>query len=132
MERQSGLWIASTPARAWVLQGRPITATRMADINLYLDGTQKQVWEGFGGGGSEIGWETLALLKGVDRQRALNALFKPDSGCNLHYSRVSVGASNLSVGPYSLNEIPGDLLMKRLSVDRDRDRIYGLPVPARA
>ena len=123
MERRSGIWIASTPARPWVQQGRPIAATRKADVNLRLDGNAYQLWEGFGGGVSERGWEALAGLKGGDRTRALHALFNSEEGCNFHYGRMPVGASNLALDTYSLNDTPGDFLMKHFSVARDRERL---------
>ena len=123
MERRSGLWIASTPARLWRVQGRPIAATRIANVNLRLDETLDQLWEGFGGGVSERGWEALALLKGSDRSRAYHALFNHEEGCRFHYGRIPVGASNLALDAYSLNDAPGDLSMKQFSVARDRKRL---------
>ena len=117
------MWIASTPARPWVQQGRPVAATRKADINLHLDGSLLQLWEGFGGGMSELGWEAMALLRGVDRLRVLQALFNHDDGCRFHYARTPIGASNLAVGPYSLNDHSGDLPMKQFSVARDQQRL---------
>lgn len=122
MERRSGIWIASTPAHPWAIQGRPI-ATRKSDINLRFDGSMCQLWEGFGGGVSEMGWDALASLKAADRLRAFHALFNHDEGCRFHFARVPVGASNLAVDDYSHDETPDDLQMKQFSVARDRERL---------
>lgn len=112
--------MASSPARAWTLQGRPVVAARMMDVNLALDGTLGQLWEGFGGGVSEMGWEALFRLKGVERQRVLQALFNAGEGCNFHYARTPIGASNLALQTGSYNDTAGDFLMRTFSVGRDR------------
>ncbi len=122
MERRSGLWIASTPARPWAVQGRPVV-TRKADVNLRLEGGMGQLWEGFGGGFSERGWEALTALRPGERKRAVHALFNHEEGCRFHYGRIPVAASNLAVDPYSHNDVRGDLLMRSFSVERDRGRL---------
>ncbi|MEI7880079.1 MAG: glycosyl hydrolase [bacterium] len=120
MERRSGLWIASTPRRPWALQGRPIT-TRKSDVNLRFDGGMFQLWEGFGGGVSEKGWDALSVLKAGDRLRALQALFNHEEGCRFHYTRLPVGASSLARDGYSHNVTPHDLAMKTFSIARDQE-----------
>jgi len=119
MERRSGLWIASTPQRVWGVQRRPIT-TRRSDINLQFDGNLYQLWEGFGGGVSEMGWEALGFLKGSERVRALLALFGHDEGLRFHYGLLPVGASNAALEVYSHDDGPADSRMKRFDATRDR------------
>ncbi len=82
-----------------------------------------QLWEGFGGGFSERGWEALAALRPGERKRAVHTLFNHEEGCRFHYGRIPVAASNLAVNPYSHNDTCGDLLMRHFSVERDRDRL---------
>lgn len=123
MERRSGLWIASTPEKNWVVQGRPVI-NRKLDSSLAFDGGMHQLWEGFGCGVSEMGWEALQALSGAERKRATNALFNREEGCCFHYARLPVGASNLAVSPYSCNESAGDLAMKQFSITRDRERLH--------
>ena len=80
-----------------------------------------QLWEGFGGGVSEKGWDALSLLKAGDRLRALQVLFNHEDGCRFHYARLPVGASRLARSGYSHNAIPNDLAMKTFSIDRDQE-----------
>lgn len=122
MERRSGLWISSTPQRAWGIHRRPIT-TRRSDINLRFDGNIYQLWEGFGGGFSEMGWEALASLRAGERVRALQALFNPDEGLRLHHGLLPVGASNTALNVYSHDEGSPDPRMKRFDAARDRERL---------
>jgi glucosylceramidase len=98
-------------------------ATRKAEVSLRLEGGMDQLWEGFGGGLSEMGWAALQAIRGGGRNRAVNVLFNPEEGCRFHYGRISVGASNLAHSPYSLNDTPGDLLMRQFSVARDEDAV---------
>ncbi len=120
MERRRGLWVASTPQKVWGLQGRPIV-TRKSDINLRFDGEAFQLWEGFGGGVSEQGWDALASMKASDRLRALNALFDPEDGCRLQYARLPVGASGGARSGYSCNVTQNDLLLKNFGISRDQE-----------
>lgn len=122
MQRRSGLWIASTPTRVWKSLGRPM-ATRKCEVGLRFDGTMEQLWEGFGGGVSEMGWTALSSVRAVERARALNALFNHDEGCHLQYMRVPVGASTLALGDYCLDDTPNDLALKQFSIARDKDRL---------
>lgn len=115
--------MASVDGRPWMMQGRPVV-NRTLDANLVLDGALYQLWEGFGGGLSEMGWEALQSLSGPERKRAVNTLFAhEDEGCRFHYARIPVGASNLALAPYSHNDAAGDVAMKRFSVARDRERL---------
>ncbi len=102
------------------MQGRPIT-TRKSEVNLRFDGGMYQLWEGFGGGISEQGWDGLALLKAGDRLRALQALYDHGVGCCFHYARIPVGASGMARDSYSHNATPHDLAMKTFSIARDQE-----------
>lgn len=120
MERRSGLWVASDPKRAWAINGRLVT-TRKSEVNLRFEGGMFQLWEGFGGGVSERGWDALSSLKGADRLRALQALYSPEEGCRLHYARLPVGASDMARSPYSHDTTADDLTMKAFSIARDHE-----------
>jgi len=122
MERSSGLWIASTPHRAWGIRRRPIVSRR-SDVNLQLDGNVYQLWEGFGGGVSEMGWEALTSLRGSERVRALLALFNHEDGLGLHYGLLPVGASNTALDVYTHDDGPSDLRMKKFDAARDGTRL---------
>ena len=122
MERRSGIWIASTPLRPWALQGRPITS-RKSDVNLRFEGGMFQLWEGFGGGLSERGWDALALLKGGDRLRALHALFSHEEGCRFHYARIPFGVSGAARAAYPQPAALNDLAMKTFVMARDHEAL---------
>jgi glucosylceramidase len=98
-------------------------ATHKADVSLRLEGGMDQLWEGFGGGLSEMGWAALQAMRGADRKRAVHALFNHEEGCRFHYGRIPVGASNLANSPYCLNDTPGDLRMRQFSVARDQEAV---------
>ena len=90
-------------------------------MNLRFDGGMYQLWEGFGGGVSEKGWDALAYLKASDRLRVLHALFNHEDGCRFHYARIPVGASGMARDGYSHNVTPHDLVMKTFSITRDHE-----------
>ncbi len=119
MDRKRGLWIATTPERQWVVQG-DTGSTRRSQPGLRFDGTQDQLWEGFGGGFNELGWVSLSTLRGVDRERVIQALFDPEDGCRFNLCRVPIGASDYALEWYSCNEADGDLTMSRFTIERDR------------
>lgn len=122
MERRSGLWIASTPLRPWGVQGRPVT-NRKSEVNLRFEGGMFQLWEGFGGGVSEQGWDALALLKGAGRLRALHALFNHEEGCRFHYARTPLGVSGAARSAYPQPDPLGDRARKSFSMTRDQEAL---------
>ncbi len=119
MERRSGVWIATTAKRAWQ-SGGTLGSTRRGDANLTLDRRHDQLWEGFGGGVSDMGWMALNDLRGVDRNRILDALFDPEEGCRFTLARLPIGASDYAAGWFSHDEVDGDLMMKHFSIEHDR------------
>ncbi|MEI6147941.1 MAG: glycoside hydrolase family 30 protein [bacterium] len=119
MERKRGLWMATTPERQWGDQGRPGT-TRRVEPGLRFDGTQDQLWEGFGGCFNELGWIALSTMRGADRGRVIQALFDREDGCRFNLCRVPIGASDYALEWYSCNETDGDLGMSRFTIERDR------------
>jgi glucosylceramidase len=122
MERKSGTWIATTAKRAWQAGGM-LGTTRRGDANLALDRRQDQEWDGFGGGFSEAGWMALKALRGMDRNRILDALFDREDGCRFNLGRLPIGASHYAADWYSHDEVDDDLAMKRFSIARDRQHL---------
>jgi len=108
----------TTPARAWQIQGMP-SVTRSREEHLRLGSAYDQMWRGFGGCFNELGWVALSALRGVDRNRVMDALFDPEDGCGFNLCRVPIGASDYALEWYSHNESDGDLEMRNFSVDRD-------------
>lgn len=82
-----------------------------------------QLWEGFGGGLSEKGWEALNVLGGRDKVRILHALFNPEEGCRLQFARIPVGASAMAKSDYSHNSTPNDLGMRFFDTARDSEAL---------
>jgi glucosylceramidase len=75
---------------------------------------------GFGGAFNERGWAALLSLSPVDRQGVLRALFDPVSGAGYSLARTPIGASDYALDAYSLDDVPGDQVMRHFSIARDR------------
>lgn len=112
------VWISTTSEAAWKRM-RPEMRGR-ADADLEVTGREFQAWEGFGGCFNELGWRALESLPRRERERTLDALFRPDGPCRFNICRVPIGASDYAESWYSLNETPGDYAMKRFDISRDR------------
>lgn len=91
-----------------------VAATVTVDVN---DGWQ--VWEGFGGTFSEMGWDVLLQLPEADRDQALRLLFDAEDGANFTWGRIPIGASEYALDRYTLNEDSGDTTMASFSIERD-------------
>ncbi len=78
---------------------------------------------GFGGAFNEKGWEALLTLSPAERDEVIKALFDPVSGLRFNRARAPVGASDYAVDRYTLDETPGDLEMRKFSIERDRLRL---------
>lgn len=122
MDRKSGVWISTTAKRAWQAGGT-LGSTRRGEANLVLDRTQDQLWEGFGGYFSDAGWMALNDVRGVERNRILDALFDPEDGCRFNLACLPIGASDYAAEGYSHDEVDGDLAMKHFSIAHDRQHL---------
>jgi glucosylceramidase len=58
----------------------------------------------------------------LDRQKILSALFG-DDGCAFTLARIPIGASDYALDGYSLDDTPGDLELRRFSIERDKRQL---------
>jgi glucosylceramidase len=110
-------WQCTTPEQPFHVRK---AAVPVSGSLLSLDGSTRQNWEGVGGAFSELGWLALQKLAREDRERALDSLFAPSSGCAFNYCRIPIGASDFAERWYSANEVDGDFDMQHFSIERDR------------
>ncbi len=105
----------STQAQTWVRTAhsdRPATATLSLGRELVAD------FKGFGVCFNELGWKALSALGENAKAEVLQSLFS-DSGLNLNYCRIPMGANDYSLDWYSHNDTDGDLAMQHFSIKRD-------------
>jgi len=124
-------WICTTPDHPW--QQRKLQSIRADDaLDLRLDGTRHQTWEGFGGCFNELGWIALSKLDATERQRILRDLFDPENGCKFNFCRLPIGANDYSETWYSHCEHDSDLEMERFSIERDRVHLIPFIIAAKS
>lgn len=94
------------------------------------DGTIYQEMDGFGyslTGGSAL---LINNMSASSRSALLNELFKwDDNNIGVSYLRISIGASDLDVAPFSYNDLPAgetDVTMSNFSINKDKQ--YLIPV----
>ena len=75
---------------------------------------------GFGGALNERGWVALGALSLAAQTSVLRALFDPAIGAAYSLLRTPIGASDYALGPYALDETPGDRALRDFSIVRDR------------
>ncbi|TKG95770.1 hypothetical protein EYV94_05615 [Puteibacter caeruleilacunae] len=118
-------WISTTNKNPWVqkdIASSSIEGLEKIDIKIDIN-EQQQTIDGFGGCFNELGWEALNMVTPIEKQRILNDLFHPETGCKFNLCRMPIGANDYAVDWYSHNEISGDFAMKYFSIDRDKKRL---------
>lgn len=105
----------STQAQAWV---RTAPSDRLATATLSLGRELVADFKGFGVCFNELGWKALSALGENAKAEVLQSLFS-DSGLNLNYCRIPMGANDYSLDWYSHNDTDGDLAMQHFSIKRD-------------
>lgn len=103
----------------------PATGCGAAPTIVVDPGRRFQRIAGFGGAFNERGWAALGTLTPEARASVLRALFATDSGAGYALVRTPIGASDYALGPYALDEMPGDRTLSHFSIARDRQ--YLLP-----
>jgi glucosylceramidase len=115
-------WISSTGGQPWQRMPEPRLGPGRPDAPPQVQvepGTTYQTIDGFGGCFNELGWVALGKASPLDRQKVLSALFG-DDGCAFTLARIPIGASDFATNAYSLDDTPGDLELKKFSIDRDQ------------
>ncbi|WP_460876014.1 glycoside hydrolase family 30 protein [Rhodanobacter koreensis] len=108
------LWL-STEGRSLRLARQPDIETSAADaspVDVVID-TRKtyQSIVGFGAALTDASaWLIQNKLSGLQRSALLRELFGPPPGLNLNMTRLTIGASDFSLQPYTLDDVPfGDV-----------------------
>lgn len=115
------LAVTSTEGAFWVTATYITGASTDADVTVSRTGNEP--WLGFGGTFNEAGWDVLSVLSESDRKLAMELLFDDANGANFVTGRLPIGASDYAMGPYTLNDTPGDTAMSHFSIDRDRQKL---------
>jgi len=103
----------------------PIVTATSTGMTVAVDTTVKyQTIDGFGGCFNEVGWKVLNFLSAAGRDSVIKAIFDTVTGCKFTMCRMPVGASDYSLGWYSLNENANDTLMTKISVARDSGYLF--------
>jgi glucosylceramidase len=114
-------WISSTSGKTWKERSVALRPAKVRDeVNLELDGSHYQTWEGFGTCFNELGWQALQALDPKKSQAILKHLFKLGDDCGFNFCRLPIGANDYAEKWYSHNENPGDYAMERFSIARDK------------
>lgn len=111
-------WITTRPG-AELRAAAPAAAGRAA-ANLVVSDRTDQIWRGFGGCFNEMGWDVLSRIPAAGRETVMRDLFAPGRGLAFNYCRLPVGANDYALSWYSLDEAPGDLALRKFSIERDR------------
>jgi glucosylceramidase len=94
----------------------------ISPIQFKLNPEEKfQTIAGFGASFLEAGLICLNSLLPADQERVLEALFDPGKGAGFSAMKtVLAGTDFMSAGPwYTYNDTPGDMAMKKFSIQRD-------------
>ncbi|MDA3959798.1 MAG: hypothetical protein PF961_03335 [Planctomycetota bacterium] len=110
---------AAVQATRWVnAADHPLQDNQQVRIEV-LPQLLDQVFTGFGGAVSEIGWDALSALNARDRDAFFTHVFGSEA-CAMQWARVPIGASDFARDAYSHCETPGDFEMAAFSIERDR------------
>ena len=117
-------WISTTYSQPWQALPTSSITQETAENVIEIDTSKTaQTIEGFGTCFNELGWTSLNLLSGSDRESILNEMFTPGAGANFRICRMPVGANDFSIDWYSYNETEGDFEMKNFSIDNDKETL---------
>lgn len=95
-------------------------AARAAGFTIDEDAGQQKML-GFGASFNEAGMISLNSLTSAEQEKVLIALFDPEKGAGFSAMKTVIGATDfMSAGPfYTHNDTPGDVEMKKFSIERD-------------
>jgi glucosylceramidase len=127
--------ITSVEGSYWQ-RSRPIeviSGTANITVN---DSSEAQVWQGFGGCFTELGWQYLSELSQADRERAIQLLFGSE-GARFAWGRIPIGGNDYAAIRHTLddtgedvtpdssgsNRPPADTTLSRFSIDRDLQKL---------
>ncbi|HUJ09327.1 MAG TPA: glycoside hydrolase family 30 protein [Verrucomicrobiae bacterium] len=79
-----------------------------------------QTFEGFGGAFTEAAATVLYRLSPENRQRVLSAYFGWATGHGYSLCRTHINSCDFALGNYAYDEVPGDVVLKHFSIERDR------------
>ena len=96
-----------------------LTEVTTGTIDVTVNDTAAQNWDGMGGTFNEAGWNVLMMLTPAERDRAIKLLFDATDGARFQNGRLPIGASDYAMTRYTLNETAGDTAMNSFSITRD-------------
>ena len=96
-----------------------LTEVTTGTIDVTVNDTAAQNWDGMGGTFNEVGWNVLMMLTPAERDRAMKLLFDATEGARFQNGRIPIGASDYAMSRYTLNETAGDTAMNSFSITRD-------------
>lgn len=121
---RAATWTTTTETAPW--QQRPLRAPgwRWDTLDVAVDtNSTGPVMKGFGACFNELGWTSLELLRGEDREAIFKELFAPGAGANFNICRMPVGANDFSRGWYSYDEHPDDFALEHFSIANDMETL---------
>ena len=115
--------VATTEKEPW--QDKPAYKPQFGwdVLNLNVDPAQvrpgSKPMVGFGACFNELGWTSLQMLSGSDREKVLHEFFDPTAGARFNYCRMPIGANDFATEAYSYDETAGDFDLKDFSIAHD-------------
>ncbi len=94
------------------------------NIGLGLEPRTRHEIKSFGTCLNEAGWIALGQCAEEDRERFLDMLFEPLSGCGFSFCRLPMGANDFSERWRSYDETDGDFSLSGFSLDDDEKYIF--------
>ncbi|GHU79269.1 glycosyl hydrolase [Bacteroidia bacterium] len=124
-EKPAIQWIVTTPDASWIQQETgSIEFPRNNAPDIIVDiAHPQQTIDGFGTCFNELGWTSLSLLSGIDKDAVFRELFAPGAGANFTICRMPVGANDFSLNWYSYDESDGDFAMDSFSIANDKETL---------
>jgi glucosylceramidase len=114
--------VYTTPTERWVQPKKSLATIEKGDFtpDITVETENKlQVIDGIGGAFNELGWTATLALSKEEAAKVFDALFGKD-GCNFSMGRVPIGASDYALSYYSMDDVPGDFVMRDFNIDRDK------------
>ena len=96
-----------------------LTEVTTGTVDVTVNDTAAQNWDGMGGTFNEVGWNVLMMLTQAERDRAIKLLFDATEGARFQNGRMPIGASDYAMTRYTLNETANDTAMSSFSITHD-------------
>jgi glucosylceramidase len=124
-KKQASVYLTTPDEQQLLKEQPPLNVVKdTLPINIHID-TAKQFQEIEGFGAAMTGSSAYVMqqyMNAAQRDSLLRDLFNADKGIGVNYIRMSIGASDFSVAPYSYDDMPAgkrDDSLTHFSVDKD-------------